>query len=94
MWPSAEWFPDALLNYAENILGPGLAMKPDAIAVTSMREGPAVIREFTFAELEREVRLWGGALKRLGVGKGDRVASKNLASSITTASTDSNCLRR
>jgi acetoacetyl-CoA synthetase len=94
MWPPPQWFPDTLLNYAENILGPGLATKPDAIAVTSMREGPTVVRELTFAELERKVLLYGGALKRLGVGKGDRIGSKHFISSINTTITDSSFLRR
>lgn len=62
------------MNYAENIIAPGLAMKPDGIAVTAVSEGDGKPIELTFRDLEREVARWAEALRSLGIGIGDRVA--------------------
>lgn len=65
------------MNYAENIIAPGLAMKPDGIAVTAVSEGDGKPIELTFRDLEREVARWAEALRSLGIGIGDRVAGRS-----------------
>lgn len=77
MWPPPNWFPEARLNYAENILAPGLAMKPDAIAITAVSEEVDQSTELTFRDLEYKVAQWAETLRSLGVGIGDRVASES-----------------
>ncbi len=67
--PGARWFPDARLNFAENLL-------------RRRDEAPALIfcnergdrRCLTFAEVHAQVSRLGRALRALSVGPGDRVA--------------------
>ena len=71
--PGAVWFPDARLNYAEQVL-----RMPDVADDTPMVFGvsqsrPAVT--LTAAELREQVRRVRAGLARLGVGPGDRVAA-------------------
>jgi acetoacetyl-CoA synthetase len=80
MWPPPAWFPGARLNYTENILSFGLASRPDAIAITAVKEGLDEVEHLTFRQLEQHVAVWALALRRLGVGVGDRVACKPVAS--------------
>jgi propionyl-CoA synthetase len=72
--PLYRWFPDAELNTCHNAL--------DRHVAAGRGEQPALIydspvtgnrRGYTFAELRDEVALFAGALRRLGVGTGDRV---------------------
>ncbi len=65
----ARWFSGARLNYAENLLGG--PDRPDA--VIALAEG-APRRCLSLAELRSEVSRCAAALKKAGVGKGDRVA--------------------
>ncbi|HJQ06073.1 MAG TPA: AMP-binding protein, partial [Nocardioides sp.] len=70
--PGTQWFPGALLNYAEHCLGqPEDADRVAVVAVSQTRER----RELTFAQLADEVRRARAGLQRLGVGPGDRVAA-------------------
>ncbi len=65
----ARWFDGGRLNYAENLLkGPD---RPDA--VVALAEG-APRGTFSLFELKSEVARCAAALKRAGVGPGDRVA--------------------
>ncbi len=76
----SEFFPEASLNYAENLLAGG-------------GEGPAVIvhtengerQEVSWRELRSQVSRLQQALRELGVGPGDRVAGymPNLAETVT-----------
>ncbi|KAL3481708.1 hypothetical protein BJX99DRAFT_218147 [Aspergillus californicus] len=75
MWPPPTWFPQARLNFTENILAVGLASRPDGIAVTAVKEGQSEVTHVSFRELERTVAIWAATLKKLGVGVGDRVAT-------------------
>ncbi|HEY0835052.1 MAG TPA: acetoacetate--CoA ligase [Azospirillum sp.] len=68
--PGAQWFPDARLNYAENLLAPG----GDGDAVVFWGEDK-VKRRWSHAELRAEVSRLQQALKAAGVGVGDRVAA-------------------
>ncbi|MCB9977988.1 MAG: acetoacetate--CoA ligase [Rhodospirillales bacterium] len=67
--PGAQFFPDARLNYAENLLrrrdeAPAIIFKTEA--------GPE--RTLSFSELYAQVSQWAQALRAAGVEKGDRVA--------------------
>ncbi|PVH68977.1 acetoacetate-CoA ligase [Cadophora sp. DSE1049] len=75
MFPPPKWFPGATMNFSENLLCTGLAMRPDAVAVTAFREGLAEQTELTYAQLETRVAVWANALRKLGVQVGDRVAT-------------------
>jgi acetyl-CoA synthetase len=70
-WP--RWFPDGLLNFTDNCV--------DRNIDAGRGDQPAIIwegddgqsRTLTYRELAREVNRLANALKRLGVGEGDRV---------------------
>ena len=66
--PGARYFPDAAINFAENVL----ARRDDATAVVFNGEGQRH-RTLTFAELAREVSGFAAALGRAGIRPGDRV---------------------
>ena len=67
--PGARWFPEARLNYAENLL----QRRDDAPAIL-FRGEDRVRRSLTFRALYDEVSRVAQALAGLGVGEGDRVA--------------------
>ncbi len=78
--PGARWFEGARLNYAQNIvegLLPGSAGSrhdPDRVAVlhtSELRE----LSQLTWGELSEQVVAAAGALRALGVGRGDRVVA-------------------
>jgi acetoacetyl-CoA synthetase len=69
--PGAAWFPGARLNYAEHVLR--MARPGDAAIVHASEEGPA--REISWDELTDLVGRCAAGLRRLGVGRGDRVAA-------------------
>ena len=66
--PGAKWFPDARLNYAENLL----RRRDDAEAIVFLSENGAR-RSVSFAQLYDQVSSLAQELKTLGVTKGDRV---------------------
>jgi acetoacetyl-CoA synthetase len=67
--PGAQFFPDARLNFAENLL----RRRDDAAAIV-FRAEDKVERSLTFAELYDRVSVLAQALRDLGVQPGDRVA--------------------
>ena len=67
--PGARFFPDARLNFAENVL----RRRDDSIAVVFNGEGQRH-RTLTHAELFDEVARFAAALRRAGIQPGDRVA--------------------
>jgi acetoacetyl-CoA synthetase len=83
--PGARWFEGAQLNYAQNIvegLLPGSAgsqRDPDRVAVlhTSDRSeiGQHDLSQLTWGQLSEQVAAAAGALRALGVGRGDRVVA-------------------
>ncbi|MBM3391800.1 MAG: acetoacetate--CoA ligase [Betaproteobacteria bacterium] len=68
--PGAQWFPDARLNFAENLL----RSRDSADALVFWGEDK-VRRRISHAELHEAVAQTAWALRDLGVGKGDRVAA-------------------
>ncbi|MBM3933183.1 MAG: acetoacetate--CoA ligase [SAR202 cluster bacterium] len=68
--PGAKWFPGATLNYAEH----ALRRQDDTTAVVFRSEGGAQ-SELTYRELRAQVAAAAAGLRRLGVGKGDRVVA-------------------
>jgi acetoacetyl-CoA synthetase len=67
--PGATWFPDARLNFAENLL----RRRGDQTAIISLLENGAR-RETSFDDLYSQVAAIAAALKARGVESGDRVA--------------------
>ncbi|MFI6233749.1 acetoacetate--CoA ligase [Micromonospora sp. NPDC050784] len=71
--PGARWFPDATLNYAENVLRmPGRA-DDDHVVISHGQTRPPVT--LTAGELREQVRRVSAGLRQLGVTAGDRVAA-------------------
>ena len=68
--PGARWFPDARLNYAENLL----RSRDDADALVFWGEDK-VKNRLSHGDLYRQVAHFAAALQEQGVGAGDRVAA-------------------
>ncbi|WP_445189300.1 acetoacetate--CoA ligase [Pseudonocardia sp. Cha107L01] len=68
--PGAEWFPGARLNYAEHMFGVDEDTDRVAVIAHSQTRDPV---ELTFGELGEQVARAAVGLRRLGVGRGDRV---------------------
>lgn len=72
MW-EAKFFPEASLNFAENLLdGRGVADQEPAI-IYHREDG--LRRSLTWAELRSQTAAFAAALRAMGVGAGDRVAA-------------------
>lgn len=67
--PATRWFPDSTLNYADQVL----KRRDDHLALVFVSERTR--REVTYGELHDRVARIAAGLRRLGVGKGDRVAA-------------------
>ena len=67
--PGARWFPEARLNFAENLL----RRRDDTPALIAWAEGRPR-REISHAELAHDVSRLAQALAAWGIGPGDRVA--------------------
>jgi acetoacetyl-CoA synthetase len=68
--PGAHWFPDARLNFAENLLRD--CGNPEALVFWGEDR---VKRRLSRLELRRQVAQFAAALKEIGIGAGDRVAA-------------------
>ena len=79
--PGARFFPDARLNFAENVL----RRRDDGPAIIFSGEGRR--REMTYRELYGNVARFASALRDLGIQPGDRVAGylPNLPETIVAA---------
>lgn len=70
LMPGAKWFPDARLNFAENLL----TSADESLAII-FRGEDRVEKQMTRAQLVREVAKVAAALRDYGVEEGDRVAA-------------------
>jgi acetoacetyl-CoA synthetase len=70
--PGAQWFPGALLNYAEHMVGADEDAGRNAVVARSQTRDPV---ELTFGELREQVARARAGLVRLGVRRGDRVVA-------------------
>ena len=68
--PGARWFPEAKLNFAENLL----RHKDNKIALIFRGENGAR-QQLTYAELYSRVAAFAAGLRQQGITKGDRVAA-------------------
>ena len=68
--PGARWFPNARVNFAENLL-----QRADAATAIVYRDETGRYETLTFAELRARVGAVAAHLRELGVGAGDRVAA-------------------
>src|SRR5206468_2227650 len=73
LMPGARWFPDARLNFAENLLTRRAA--DDAGDSLVFRGEDRLVRRVSHAELVATTSRVATALKGLGVAAGDRVAA-------------------
>ena len=76
--PGARWFPNARLNYAENVFRQASADWPAIIARTESTTGRgenASVREISWARLERDTAALAARMRAWGIAPGDRVAS-------------------
>jgi propionyl-CoA synthetase len=72
--PLYRWFPGAELNTCFNALDRHVeAGRGDQAALVHDSPVTGVLRTYTYRGLRDEVAVFAGALRRLGVGKGDRV---------------------
>ena len=67
-FPGARWFPDARLNFAENLL----RYRDDRAAIVSLLEN-GERRELSYAQLHTKVAQLAASLRTEGVVEGDRV---------------------
>ena len=68
--PGATWFPDARLNFAENLL-----RYRDQRQALIFRSETGLQSSMTYAQLYAEVATIAASLRAMGVGPGDRVAA-------------------
>ncbi len=72
--PGAKFFPDAKLNFAENLLRPGRRQVDPASTALIFQGEDKVRDQMTWSQLEQAVSRTAQALAAIGIGKGDRVA--------------------
>ncbi len=68
--PGARWFPQAELNFAENLL-----QREDDAPALLFRGEDGGRRELSYAELRQQVARLQGRMREWGIGPGDRVAA-------------------
>lgn len=71
--PWTRWFPDGAINLSEVCVDRWAAHSPDRLALISEREEGGEPRRFTFSQLHHQVERLAGALRSLGVEKGEAV---------------------
>ncbi|MFB8765213.1 acetoacetate--CoA ligase [Nocardiopsis alba] len=69
--PGAEWFPGSTLNYARHVFE---GRDDDTVAIRHATE-LRPLSEWTWGELRERTAAIASGLRRLGVGRGDRVAA-------------------
>ncbi|MPZ16629.1 MAG: acetoacetate--CoA ligase [Luteitalea sp.] len=72
--PHTRWFEGATLNYAQALLEPASQPSASATAIVAADE-TGYERRLAWADLRQEVARSAAALRREGIGRGDRVAA-------------------
>lgn len=72
--PGARWYPEARLNYAENLLRHAHGPDADRTAIVDLDED-GTRREISWRDLDRQVAAVAASLRELGVERGGRVAA-------------------
>jgi len=72
LMPGAKWFPEAKLNFAENLLRHAHKQNNKPAIIERGEDGRRVI--ISYAQLNEKVTILANHLKNLGVSKGDCVA--------------------
>jgi len=70
--PGAKWFPDARLNFAENMLAPRVGAAEDALVFWGENK---VRSRVTWTQLRSQVAQLAAALRAHGIAPGDRIAA-------------------
>jgi acetyl-CoA synthetase len=70
---SIKWFEDGVLNASSTCLDRHLATRADQVAIIWEGDDPTVSETITYRDLHARVCRLGNAMRKLGVGKGDRV---------------------
>jgi acetyl-CoA synthetase len=68
-----KWFEDGVLNAAATCLDRHLATRGDQVAIIWEGDDPTASETITYRDLHDRVCRLGNAMRKLGVGKGDRV---------------------
>ncbi|MCY7296417.1 acetate--CoA ligase [Alteromonas sp. a30] len=68
-----KWFLDGKLNVTENCIDRHLAKDPNKTAIIWEGDAPSVSQHISYQTLHDEVCLLANGMKKLGIGKGDRV---------------------
>ncbi len=71
--PFRRWFVGGETNLCYNAVDRHLPERADQLALVAISTETNVTREFTYAQLYRDVNAFAAILKRLDVGRGDRV---------------------
>ena len=71
--PFRRWFVGGETNLCYNAIDRHLAERADQLALVAISTETDVTREITYAQLYREVNAFAAILKKLDVGRGDRV---------------------
>ena len=71
--PFRRWFVGGETNLCYNAVDRHLAERADQLALVAISTETDVTREITYAQLYREVNAFAAILKKLDVGRGDRV---------------------
>jgi acetyl-CoA synthetase len=66
------WFTGGKINLVHNCLDKHVRDRPDQVALISEYEDGG-LRQFTYTELDREVCRLAGAMREMGIGRGDAV---------------------
>ena len=71
--PFRQWFVGGETNLCYNAVDRHLAERADQLALVAISTETGVTREITYRELHREVNAFAAVLRKLDVGRGDRV---------------------
>lgn len=71
--PFRQWFVGGETNLCHNAVDRHLAERADQLALVAISTETGAAREITYRELHREVNAFAAVLKKLDVGRGDRV---------------------